>query len=277
MSGPPADHESRSRAALERARNVVVTAGAGTGKTTLLVERIVHLLLRHDGPVPIGNLLALTFSRRAAGEMRARLRDVLTRLLAFARGDAEADPSDVWGAAYLRHEKGGREGVALRLRDALAAIEDAQVGTIHSFAASLLRAHPLESGVDPAFREDDGTLFEERFRRAWRAWLAVELGSAAPDAKGWRALLAKVSLPDLALLARALCGEAIDLAALGRFEEGAVPAVWREGLAREAKAILAARAGAARPVKADEMVASALSVLAATGKGSPPGEAERES
>ncbi|HBR48596.1 MAG TPA: hypothetical protein DEA71_00790, partial [Nitrospira sp.] len=78
-------HEISDRAAREAAettfdRNVVVIAGAGTGKTTLLVNRLVHLVMKEPRPVPITQVVALTFTNKAAMEMKVRLRERLTWL-----------------------------------------------------------------------------------------------------------------------------------------------------------------------------------------------------
>ena len=63
-------------------RNLVVTAGAGTGKTTLLVDRLVHLILRNPEPLKITEIVALTFTNKAADEMKLRLRERLQTYLA---------------------------------------------------------------------------------------------------------------------------------------------------------------------------------------------------
>src|SRR5210317_1297031 len=63
-------------------RNVVVLAGAGTGKTTLLVNRLLHALLREPHPCRLTEMLALTFTNKAANEMKGRLREGLQELLA---------------------------------------------------------------------------------------------------------------------------------------------------------------------------------------------------
>ena len=68
------DAAERERAVSTFDRNIVVTAGAGTGKTTLLVDRLVHLLLRNPDPVRITEIVALTFTNKAANEMKLRLR-----------------------------------------------------------------------------------------------------------------------------------------------------------------------------------------------------------
>src|ERR687892_99522 len=75
------DATERERAATTFDRNVVVTAGAGTGKTTLLVDRLVHLLMRDPDPVAITQVVALTFTNKAANEMRLRLRERLESYL----------------------------------------------------------------------------------------------------------------------------------------------------------------------------------------------------
>ncbi len=59
----------------------MVTAGAGTGKTTLLVDRLVHLLLRNPEPLKITEIVALTFTNKAANEMKLRLRQRLQAYL----------------------------------------------------------------------------------------------------------------------------------------------------------------------------------------------------
>ena len=74
------DQSSRDRAATATDRNIVVTAGAGTGKTTLLVNRLVHLLLYREPPLPLSDIVALTFTNKAANEMKMRLRAKLIGL-----------------------------------------------------------------------------------------------------------------------------------------------------------------------------------------------------
>ena len=104
-------------------RDVCVVAGAGSGKTTVLAERFAHLILRHRAPVDrlraVDRLLALTFTEKAATEMRER---VARRFLAEGRPD-------------LRR-----------------AVETAWVSTFHSFCARLLKENAVEAGVDPSFQ-----------------------------------------------------------------------------------------------------------------------------
>jgi ATP-dependent helicase/nuclease subunit A len=74
--------DSRDRVLAETTwdRNVVVVAGAGTGKTTILVNRILNLLMREPDPLPLTEIVALTFTNKAATEMKQRLRRELGKL-----------------------------------------------------------------------------------------------------------------------------------------------------------------------------------------------------
>jgi ATP-dependent exoDNAse (exonuclease V) beta subunit len=141
---PPPDQEQRDRAIAARGVNVLVDAGAGTGKTTLLVSRLVGMVAPLDGSeaVPIGRVAAITFTRKAAGELRLRIRERLLSRLAAAR----------IGSAEERH-----------LREALAGLDTAYVGTIHSFCDRLLRRHPVQAGLSPSYTiaEDEDPLLAE--------------------------------------------------------------------------------------------------------------------
>ena len=145
---PPApDQAQRDGAIAERRRNVIVDAGAGTGKTTLVVSRLVELVAPTDGsePLALGRIAAVTFTRRAAGELKLRVRERLLSELA-ARGD------------------GPRRRMLL---DALGVLDTAYIGTIHSFADRLLRMRPMEARLSPAYdiAEDTDALVRETFLR----------------------------------------------------------------------------------------------------------------
>src|SRR3954468_16606008 len=87
------DRRERELAETTFDRNVVVVAGAGTGKTTLLVNRMVHLLMKEPHPVTIPHLVALPFTNKAATEMKVRLRERLTALLRPESDPARASES----------------------------------------------------------------------------------------------------------------------------------------------------------------------------------------
>jgi ATP-dependent exoDNAse (exonuclease V) beta subunit len=140
------DQPQRDAAVAERRRNVLIDAGAGTGKTTILVDRLVQMVAPADEApaVPIERLAAITFTRKAAGELRLKIRERLLEELA-APSPAPAR--------------------ARRLRDALAGLDTAYVGTIHSFADRLLRLKPVEAVLSPSYEiaEDADDLVHETF------------------------------------------------------------------------------------------------------------------
>jgi len=204
------DSPARRSAETTFDRNVVVIAGAGTGKTTLLANRLVHALMREPDPLRLHQIVALTFTNKSATEMKQRLRARLTALAAGADSDAH-DGGAVSLAALRERYRLGAEEIADRARTALADIEKAQIGTLHSFAAHILRLHPLESGVDPEFREDDGLRFEELFVDEWDAWLQGELAFDGRDHARWRRVLGRYTLETLRDGAHALCSELVPL------------------------------------------------------------------
>ncbi|MGH9493234.1 MAG: UvrD-helicase domain-containing protein, partial [Terriglobales bacterium] len=206
------DEEARRLAETTFDRNVVVVAGAGTGKTTLLVNRLVHLLIREPKPIEITRMVALTFTNKAATEMKVRLRERLQALRVTARGQAAADPGAV-SIADLRERYGlSSDEIDKRAKGAWENLEKAQLGTLHSFAAHVLRLHPLESGVDPAFEtDDDGLRFDEHFSAQWEVWLDGELGPNGPNHALWRRLLAEVGLAQIREVAYELRSELIPL------------------------------------------------------------------
>lgn len=126
-------NEKQRLAALERERDVVVTAGAGSGKTLTLVARYTSLLV--EG-LPPRRIAAITFSIKAAREMRSRVR---TKLMALQ--NEEKDP-------LLRQ----------KWVDLIAQMDSARISTIHSLCAEILRSHPAEAGIDPQFDVIDESL-----------------------------------------------------------------------------------------------------------------------
>src|SRR5580692_10923265 len=107
---------------------LIVEAAAGTGKTTELVRRMVRVI--ETGRAEVTGIVSVTFTEKAAGELKLRLRETL---------------EESRGAAAARSKE--RE----RLDDAVRRLEEAQVSTIHGFCADLLRERPVEARVDPLF------------------------------------------------------------------------------------------------------------------------------
>jgi ATP-dependent helicase/nuclease subunit A len=136
---------------------VVVEAAAGTGKTTELVRRILRIL--STGRAKVEGIVAVTFTEKAAGELKLRLREALER----ERGATKNDEA--------------RE----RLDKALTSLEEAHVNTIHGFCADLLRERPVEARVDPLFKVLTESQAERLFDEAFSGWLQKELANP-PDA-----------------------------------------------------------------------------------------------
>jgi ATP-dependent helicase/nuclease subunit A len=140
----------QQRAAIEdRAGSALLAANAGSGKTAVMAERCVEAVLR-DG-VAVGSILALTFTEKAAGELRDRVR---------------------------------RRFVSLGEEEAARAVDAGWIGTIHGFCARILRARPLAAGLDPRFEVLDEPAAErlagEAYERAFEEW-ARERGAPAID------------------------------------------------------------------------------------------------
>ena len=146
------DATARETIASNLDETLIVEAAAGTGKTTELVGRIVTILA--EGRADVGEIVAVTFTEKAAGELKLRLRERLDR----ARADAGADATR-----------------RTRLDGALKGLEEAHVSTIHGFCADLLRERPVEARVDPLFEvlteSASARLFDEAFNR----WLQEQL------------------------------------------------------------------------------------------------------
>src|SRR5207247_2410522 len=106
--------------------HVSVTAGPGAGKTTVLVERYLHILRTQD--VSVDQIVAITFTNRAANEMRERLRRELDNLLSSAAPRQRAK--------WMLHKR---------------TIDGAIITTIHGFCSRLLREFPVEADIDPQF------------------------------------------------------------------------------------------------------------------------------
>ena len=181
--------EDQLEAATETERDVLMTAGAGTGKTRTLVARYVHLL---SSGLTERQIAAITFTEKAAREMRNRIRLAVS---AYAAASAGEDRSK-WLEIESR-------------------MDAARIGTIHGLAAEILRWHPAEAQIDPGFIVVDaglGLTFKARAVADGMAWAAGD-----PEAAQ---LFTAFSSPKLSaildsLLARRLEAEALLGAELG--------------------------------------------------------------
>jgi len=155
-------------AVMARERDVVLTAGAGTGKTRTLVARYLDLLAED---VPVRGLVAITFTQKAAREMRNRVRDELRAYL--VREDLGDDERSFWQERYE-------------------ALDGARISTIHSLCSEILRSHPERLEIDPSFAvltEGAMALLKQRAVDEALAWAADDPEAAASFALlGERAL-----------------------------------------------------------------------------------------
>lgn len=152
MIRKPGDFDQRDPLTTDLDSTFVVEAAAGTGKTTVLVERVV-MLIRH-GRARLREIIAVTFTEKAAGEMKLRLRTRLEK---------------------VRQDEATPELERQRLTRALEELEVMRIGTIHGLCADLLRENPVEAGIDPLFEvsaEGEATaLLELAFNRRFMALL----------------------------------------------------------------------------------------------------------
>jgi ATP-dependent exoDNAse (exonuclease V) beta subunit len=151
------DQAERERIRTSLDETLVVEAAAGTGKTSELVTRLVNVLAEGRGTVQ--TIAALTFTEKAAGELKLRLR----------AGLEEAREQAAEGSA--------RRG---RLEGAIAHLEEARVSTIHGFCSDLLHERPVEARVDPGFEVLPEPEAEALYHRAFDGWLAEKL-EAPPE------------------------------------------------------------------------------------------------
>jgi len=197
----PQDQADRIRAATTFDQNVVVTAGAGTGKTTLLINRLLHLLMRGRKAMPVTAIVALTFTNKSANEMKSRLRETLEKLI------ADQGTSDTAVDLMMRYGL-SKPDIDRRAAAAIEDLERSEIGTIHHFAASLLRLYPIEAGVDPQFRIDEGgDLSRQLFASSWRAWLEEELAADSSRKDLWQRVLKQCLLKEIEALAQCLVFE----------------------------------------------------------------------
>lgn len=137
------------REAVEGREDLIVTAGAGTGKTRTLVARYLGLL---EAGLPLRGILAITFTRKAAREMRNRLRQEIGQWLAAA----PVEQRPFWQSCY-------------------ADLDTAYIGTIHSLCSRILRAHPAEAAIDPLFEtldESDAAILKNQVIDNTLRWAA---------------------------------------------------------------------------------------------------------
>ncbi|MEW6474680.1 MAG: UvrD-helicase domain-containing protein [Actinomycetota bacterium] len=167
-----ADEAARRAIAAELDATLFVEAGPGTGKTSSLVDRVIALV---DAGLPMGAVAAITFTEKAAAELRDRIRRELER-------NAAGNP--------------------LRAA-AVDEIDGAAVGTLHAFAQRLLLTHPVEAGLPPRLEVHDEITSQVAFQTRWEEFLDGLLHDPTHERVVLLALAAGVTLEHLREIALA--------------------------------------------------------------------------
>ena len=182
MRRVPPDAAARARITGQLDRTLFVDAGAGSGKTRSLVDRVVAVVLHPDSAVPLRHVAAVTFTEKAGAELRDRLR------AAFEAALTSADPGS---------DRASRAAGALEDLDAAA------IGTLHSFAERILGEHPVEAGLPPLIEVLDEVASSVAFDERWTALRAALLDDPGLEQALLLALAAGMRLEDLRSMARA--------------------------------------------------------------------------
>jgi len=154
----PADQRVRDRIQHDLGTTLIIEAAAGTGKTTALVSRIVAVVAR--GLATLDRIVAVTFTEKAAGELKLRLRAAIES---------------------ARHDERHFDATARKCLEAsLEKLEEAHIGTIHSFCADLLRERPIAAGVDPMFEIAPDEIQRGLFDAAFDRWFEHALAAPGP-------------------------------------------------------------------------------------------------
>jgi ATP-dependent exoDNAse (exonuclease V) beta subunit len=147
---PPPDQDQRDIVHDALDTTLFVEAGAGSGKSTALVGRVLQLIT--TGTTELRSIAAITFTEKAAAELRDRIRQALEREAERARGDHD----DI---------------VARRCADAIGQLDGAAIGTLHAFAQRLLAENPIEVQLPPRLEILDEVTSDVLFEQRWSAFL----------------------------------------------------------------------------------------------------------
>ncbi len=196
------DEEARRRIRTSLDESLIVEAAAGTGKTSELLHRIVAVLERGAN---VERIVAVTFTRKAAGELKLRLRQELDRALGEPRASsAEAKKPEAKQDAVkpgVTQPRATKQDAGLKpaatsqgvrnLEHALEHLEEAHIGTIHSFCADILRERPVEANIDPAFTGLEDSQAKRIYREAFKQWAHQKLEEMPP---GLRRVLSRLAV-----------------------------------------------------------------------------------
>lgn len=174
MTNIPIDQSERTRATTELNTTFLVEAAAGTGKTTLAVERLLQAV--RTGRATMEQIVAITFTEKAAAELKIRLRDSMEKARRKARGEERT-----------RFDCGIRE------------LERSHINTIHGFCSWLLKERPIEAQVDPGFQVMDELSTQLLQEETWDEWFDQQMERPPEVLK--RVLFADIGPADLRKIA----------------------------------------------------------------------------
>lgn len=216
------DQNARITAVENNTKNIIVEAGAGTGKTTLLVQKMLFLVFVKK--VKLSRIIALTFTTKAAASLKQKVEEnlhiayqillhnsfVLTatdeiyneRLKDFKQEDQ--NNFNKFRPLFLKSGLNLEELFAF-LKNELEDLPLCQIGTIHSFCNFILKKYAIEAGLSTNIQIDDASIINIIFDKYWALFLEEELTLNSSKKDIWLKLLKEVNLQDLYYFARNLC------------------------------------------------------------------------
>ena len=217
------DEQDRKNAVEICDKNIIVEAGAGTGKTTLLVKKILYLIFIEQ--VKLSRLIALTFTKKAAASLKQKLQEELYIAYKILQQDdvTATQPDDIKFEESLQKYSANEQEEFRRFRPlfknynskvkelseiikiALEEIPFCQIGTIHSFCFFILKKYALEANLNPNINIDENEYIDVVFDRYWAMFLDEELFLGSKNKEIWLSVLKEISLEDLKGFARSLC------------------------------------------------------------------------
>ena len=216
------DEEARKSAIENTDRNIIVEAGAGTGKTTLLVQKMLFLVLVKK--VKLSRIAALTFTTKAAASLKQKMEENLhtaykillenSFVLTASEEIYKENLKDYDTENQTNFEKFrplflksglDRDKLFSVIKTALEELPLCQIGTIHSFCNSLLKKYAIEANLSTNMQIDEAGIINIIFDKYWSLFLEEELTLNSNKKDIWLEILKEINLQDLYYFARNLC------------------------------------------------------------------------
>ncbi len=216
------DQNARITAIENNSQNIIVEAGAGTGKTTLLVRKMLFLVFVKK--VKLSRVVALTFTTKAAASLKQKMEESLHKAYEILLHNSfvltaneeiysehikdfaqdEQKQFDYFRSLFLKSGL-NLEGLFAIVKTALEELPLCQIGTIHSFCNFLLKKYAVEAGLSTNMEIDEAGIINIIFDKYWALFLEEELTLNSNKKDIWLKLLKEVNLQDLYYFARNLC------------------------------------------------------------------------